>query len=115
MLDKLKLILGVKKEDAEKDDVFTFTLETVQDEVLNYCNISEIPPALENIVVRMAADLYRSEGFGQAAAPVAAKSIKRGDVTVDYGESRTVSNITGGKSVLDDYKAQLQAFRKLRR
>ena len=111
-LVKLKMLLGIT--DESQDSALAFLLETVQEMVLNYCGIETIPEGLKNTVVRMAADLYRSEGYGQAAAPMAAKSVKRGDVTVDYGESRTVAEITGGKSVLDDYKAQLQAYRKLR-
>ena len=37
MLEKLKLILGVQ--DAEQDGVLSFALETVQDEVKNYCHL----------------------------------------------------------------------------
>lgn len=75
MLEKLKLILGVQ--DAEQDGVLSFALETVQDEVKNYCHIDEIPTALENIVVRMAADLCRSEGYGQAEKPQTVQSVSR--------------------------------------
>ena len=112
MLEKLKMLLGSK--DAAQDGVLSFCLETVQDEVKNYCNLEEIPAPLENIIVRMAADLARSEGYGQPQAPQAAKSVSRGDVTVTYGDGAATAEITGGKSVLDDYKSQLQAFRRLR-
>ena len=115
MLEKLKLILGVKAEDTEKDGVLSFSLETAQDEVKNYCNIEEIPAALENIVVRIAADMYRSEGYGQADAPRVAQSVKRGDVSINYGSGTATAEISGVKSFIDDYRAQLQAFRKLRR
>ena len=111
-LAKLKLLLGIANE--LQDGVLSFVLETVQEMVLNYCNLDAIPEGLKNTVVRMAADLYRSEGYGQAAAPQVAKSVTRGDVTVAYGDVKAVAEITGGKSVLDDYKAQLQAYRKLR-
>ena len=112
MLEKLKLILGVQ--DAEQDGVLSFALETVQDEVKNYCHIDEIPTALENIVVRMAADLCRSEGYGQAEKTQTVQSVSRGDVTVSYGSEPATAEITGGKSILDDYAAQLNAFRRLR-
>lgn len=115
MLNKLKMILGVKAEDTEKDGVLSFNLETVQDEVKNYCNIDEIPAALENVVVRIAADLYRSEGYGQADAPRVAQSVSRGDVSINYGNGTATASIGGVKSFIDDYKTQLQAFRKLRR
>lgn len=112
MLEKLKILLGIN--DGAQDAVLTFILEIVQDEVKNYCHIEAIPEGLENIVVRMAVDLYRSEGYGSAAAPQAAKSVSRGDVTIAYGDGGATAEITGGKAVLDDYKAQLQAFRRLR-
>ena len=113
MLDKLKLLLGIAGE--EQDGVLSFVLETVTDMALNYCNLDEIPPRLESIVVRMAADQYRSEGYGQAAAPQTAQSVTRGDVTVNYGNNSNTAEITGaGKSILDDYRAQLNAFRRLR-
>lgn len=115
MLDKLKLILGIKAEDTEKDGVLSFSLETVEDEVKNYCNIDEIPATLENTVVRIAADLCRSEGYGQANAPRVAQSVSRGDVTINYGSGKATAEIGGVKSFIDDYKTQLQAFRKLRR
>ena len=114
MLEKLKMLLGIT--DEEQDGVLSFILDTVTDMVLNYCNLDEIPQRLENIVVRMAADQYRSEGYGQAAAPQVAQSVMRGDVTVNYGSGNNgnTAEITGGKSILDDYRAQLNAFRRLR-
>ena len=112
MLEKLKMLLGI--EDASLDGVLSLVLETVQDQAKNYCNIKEIPTALENITVRMAADLYRSEGYGQAQRPQTAQSVTRGDVTVNYGSSAATAEITGLKSILDDYAAQLQAFRRVR-
>ena len=114
MLEKLKLLLGITGE--EQDAVLSFVLDTITDMVMNYCNLDEIPPRLENIVVRMAADQYRSEGYGQAAAPQTAQSVSRGDVTVSYGSAASnTAEITGsGKSILDDYRAQLNAFRRLR-
>ena len=107
MLDQLKLLLGISGE--EQDAVLTFVLDAVTDLVLSYCNLDEIPPRLESVVVRMA-------GYGQAVAPQTAQSVTRGDVTVSYGSNASAAaEITGaGKSLLDDYRAQLNAFRKVR-
>ena len=113
MLDKLKLLLGITGE--EQDGVLAFVLDSVTDLVLNYCHLDEIPPRLESVVVRMAADQVRSEGYGQTAAPQVAQSVSRGDVTVNYGSNSNTAEITGaGKSLLDDYRTQLNAFRKVR-
>lgn len=113
MLDQLKLLLGIAGE--EQDAVLAFVLDSVTDLVLGYCHLDEIPPRLESVIVRMAADQVRSEGYGQTAAPQAAQSVTRGDVTVNYGNNSNTAEITGaGKSILDDYRAQLNAFRRLR-
>lgn len=112
MLEKLKMILGAQ--DTENDGVFSFTLESAEQAVKSYCNIEEIPAALENTVVRIAADICRSEGYGQANAPRMAQSVSRGDVSVNYGNSAATAEIGGVKSFIDDYKAQLNAFRRLR-
>lgn len=114
MLDQLKLLLGIAGE--EQDAVLAFVLDSVTDLVLGYCHLDEIPPRLESVTVRMAADQFRSEGYGQTAAPQAAQSVTRGDVTVSYGSNASAAaEITSaGKSLLDDYRAQLNAFRRLR-
>ena len=114
MLEKLKLLLGISGE--EQDAVLTFVLDAVTDLVLSYCNLDEIPPRLESVVVRMAADQVRSEGYGQAVAPQTAQSVTRGDVTVSYGSNASAAaEITGaGKSLLDDYRSQLNVFRRVR-
>ena len=112
MLEKLKMILGMQ--DTEKDGVLSFTLESAEQAVKGYCHIDEIPAALENTVIRIAADMYRSEGYGQDSAPRVAQSVSRGDVSINYGNGSATAEIGGVKSFIDDYKAQLNAFRRLR-
>ena len=112
MLEKLKMLLGIT--DDSKDGILNFALEYAQDFAKNYCNIEAIPQGAETLIVRMAADLYRSEGYGQGEKPQTAKSVRRGDVTVDYGNASATAAISGEKSVLDDYRTQLNAFRRLR-
>lgn len=111
-IEKLKLLLGIT--DDVKDGILTFTLETVNEMVKNFCNLEEVPEELKNTVVRMAADLYRSEGYGQESAPQFTKSVSRGDVTVTYADSYGAAKISGEKAILNDYRAQLVPFRKLR-
>ncbi len=108
-IETLKMILGV----TGKDELLQFTLDTVIDEVKNYCNITEIPSELDNIILRMAADVWRSEGYGNEGKPQTATSVSRGDVSVSF-DGQSTATISGMKSILDDYRAQLAAFRKLR-
>ena len=108
-IEMLKTILGI----TGKDELLQFVLDTVMDEVKNYCNITEIPSELDNIILRMAADVWRSEGYGNVSRPQTAASVSRGDVSVSF-DGQSTAEIAGLKSILDDYRAQLAAFRKLR-
>ncbi|MGF9913733.1 phage head-tail connector protein [Paenibacillus ehimensis] len=112
-LNKLKPLLGIALEDASKDGQLTFILETVVQEVKTYCNIKEIPSALENIVVLIAKDFYRSEQAktNPESQPQAIQSIKRGDVQTTFAAS---SGGGPGTAFVQGYKGQLNAFRKLR-
>ena len=111
-LEKLKMLLGIQ--DAAQNGVLSFALETVT--ALGYCCLKEVPPGMKNLLVRMAADLYRQEGYGQSAVPQTAQSVTRGDVTVSFGsgEGGSGAELSGGKSLLEDYRAQLNVFRRLR-
>ncbi|WP_052516585.1 phage head-tail connector protein [Paenibacillus popilliae] len=111
MLDKLKIGLGITGTD--KDGLLQFVLDVVIDEIANYCNLELLPARLENVAVRMAADLWRSEGYGNESKPQAVKSVHRGDVSTSFTDVAT-GEVKGIKAIVDDYAAQLNAFRKLR-
>ena len=64
-----------------------FILEDVEQIIKDYCNIKEIPKELNNTVLRMAVDLYRSENLGEEEIPLGSiSSISEGDTTVSYRE-----------------------------
>lgn len=65
-LERLKQLLGIT--DNTKDFVLQYELDTVTDMVLNYCNITEIPEKLENIILSMCVDKYRAESLGSETA-----------------------------------------------
>lgn len=111
MLDNLRTLLGIV--DKDKDGLLQFVLDCVTDQVKAYCNIDEIPTGLERIIVRMAADMYRSEGYGNEVRDGAVKSVSRGDQSTSFDSSPTGS-LEGGKSILDNYTALLNSYRKLR-
>jgi hypothetical protein len=114
-LVKLKMLLGIEPDDATKDVRLTFVLETVVQAVLTYCNMEEIPGALENVILQMAEDYYRGKyptEFEQA--PAAVTSVKRGDVQTNFGSAKSVVSVGSGAAFVQNYTAQLIAFRKLR-
>ena len=111
MLEKLKLLLGIKEND--KDALLQYVLDTITDEILNYCNLDFLPVGLENIAVRMAADTWRSEEYGNEAKQQAIASVSRGNASTSFS-APDLSGLAGGKSIVDNYTAQLNAFRRVR-
>ena len=89
---KLKNLLGTVSD--EKDTVLQFILDDVEETILNYCNICELPEGLVNTAYRMAIT-----------------SIKEGDITVNFSNSS--NNIVFANSVLKNYIFQLRKYRRL--
>ncbi|SDX89668.1 phage head-tail connector protein [Tepidimicrobium xylanilyticum] len=109
MLEKLKLLLGIK--DDSKDAILEFTIERVEDTIKNYCNIEEIPEELNTTVLSMAMELCRLENFGNVEGKKDIKSIQVGDTTTTF---ETNKSIDISNELLKDYKAQLAPYRKIR-
>ena len=111
MLERLKKLLGIA--DESKDEILQFTINNVTDMVLNYCNITEVPEKLENIILSMCVDKYRAESLGSETSQGTVKSISEGDVSVSYGSASVSDN--PGMEFLKGYKSQLDRFRRLGR
>ena len=84
--------------------------DAVQETILNYCNLDELQEGLIHTAYRMAVDLYRYEHPGEAAAPVMVKSISEGDTSTSFGDASEILK----DSILKNYRAQLNRYRKLR-
>lgn len=114
-LPKLKQLLSIPLDDTAKDARLLFALETIVQEIKTYCNISSIPEALDNVLLHIAEDYYRTKyptEFEQSAPAVT--SIKRGDVTTAFGSAKATVTVGSGAAFVRNYGAQLQAFRRLR-
>lgn len=114
-LTKLKKLLSVSQDDTSKDGQLLFALETIIQAVQTYCNIPEIPSELNNVVLQIAEDYYRTKyptEFEQTAPAVI--SIKRGDVTTAFGSAKAAVVAGSGAAFVRNYATQLQAFRRLR-
>ena len=59
-LQQLKLLLGLAGE--AQDDLLSMLLDQQTRLALAYCNRAELPPALEGVVVQMAAAAYNRRG-----------------------------------------------------
>lgn len=96
--------------DDSKDIPLQFALDDAQDVILNYCNIKELPKALETTAYRMAIDLYRNEAPGEESTPLGTvSSISEGDTSTSFKSPTSEFK----DHLLKDYKAQLRRFRKV--
>jgi len=111
MLDTLQGLLGA----GVNETAAQFCLDDCQRLALDYCNLEELPVGLESTVVRMAADLYRLQGYGQAAVPKGpVTSLKEGDQAVSYAADRAGAIAGSGAVLLTNYAGRLNEYRKLR-
>lgn len=112
-IEKFKPLIGVKPDDTTADTLLTFILEDVEEIILNYCNIGALPAGLEKTAYRMAMDLYRNEGFGQAeSSGGSVSSIEEGDTKVSFAGGAYADN-GFSNSLLKAYAGQLNRYRRL--
>ena len=111
-IEKLKNLLGIVSD--EKDTVLSFILNDVQEIILNYCNLDELPSGLINTAYRMAIDIYQAENIGDEDSTTGdITSIKEGDTTINFGDINSSSTTMYTQSLLKNYAVQLRRFRRL--
>lgn len=112
MFKKLLMVLGKSNITNEETELLQFVLDLAADKVKNYCNIKIIPKELENTVVRIAADLWRTEGYGSEEKPKEVTAVRRGDVSTSFASVYTSEAVQS--DFLSKYKGELNSFRKLK-
>lgn len=101
MLEKVKIMLGIKQNDTSCDDVLNLMLEDAATAVLNYCRIKKLPKELEAVVREIVANKHKSIEVDNV------ESVKRGDTEVTYSEAIGIKDFT------DIQKASLNRFRRI--
>lgn len=95
-MDTKKTVIELLKpfgvEVAEDDFTLLFLIQSITQDILNYCNLKELPKELEHVVVRrVVANLLNSKlqtsGEGSIEVEKGIKSITEGDVSVSYDTS----------------------------
>ncbi len=108
-LEKLKPLLGIS--DESKNPLLQFVLEDVEETILAYCNIEELPYGLEMTAYRMAMELYRNENLGaEESAPGSISSLTEGDTSTSFN-----SYVTEGykDTLLKSYEKILNRYRRV--
>lgn len=106
--ETLKKLLGLPEE--EENVLIGFVIENAEEMVKNYCHIKEIPQGLLTTVLRMAADIYRNEQFGDGEVPMNTKSMSEGDVSMSFG---TVESSGYSDTLLKNYEKTLNRYRRV--
>lgn len=132
--DIVKVKLGA---DTPSEPLLKITVDEIEQTILNYCNINEIPKELTYTFANMVVDLFRYEDEFIKATAVSVEgeeeeaepdvntgninSIRVGDTTITFGSGSDTSiynkNLRSHQANLDtvvlDYESQLKKFRRL--
>ncbi|AZN76474.1 hypothetical protein CXB72_04690 [Lactobacillus acidophilus] len=116
IVDQVKLLIPNKNENPNYDKIIDFTVDKIMNDIANYCNIpiDELPKELSTVVVNMAVQAIKVNGFldGESAANI--QSLNEGDTSVTF---KPVSDIylalQGLNPITDNYTNILNNFRRL--
>lgn len=111
-LGTVKILLGIS--DGSLDSVLQVYLSMTERSILNYCNIKELPSALDYTLCEMTADIYRENASKNKVGSVV------GNVSSVSEDGRTVSFSSGAeiKASIEDRitrTSELNRYRKLYR
>lgn len=99
MLQRVKALL--KLQDESMDAILQFYIDDVQQAILDYCNIDELPSQLEILVIKKVMELYKGKQDGDQV-----KSIQRGDVRTEF----VTAQFSG--DLITDLAPRLKRYRK---
>ena len=116
IVNQVKLLIPNNNENPDYDKIIGFTVDKIMNDIANYCNIpiDELPNELSTVVVNMAVQAIKVNGFldGESAANI--QSLNEGDTSVTF---KPVSDIyvalQGLNPITDNYTNILNNFRRL--
>ena len=108
-LSNVKLLLGIS--DGKTDEILQLYIAITTNEILNYCNISELPSALNYTLCQMVADSYRDNLKNNATNSIV------GNVSSISEDGRSVSFTNGSeiKTDIDDRITRTQELKRYRK
>ena len=105
-LSNVKLLLGISNDNS--DEILRLYISITINEILNYCNISELPSALNYTLCQMVADSYRDNLKNNATNSVV------GNVSSISEDGRSVS-FTNGTEIKTDIADRITRTQELNR
>mgnify|MGYP001852230500 FL=1 len=113
---QVKLLVPNSNENPDYDKIIDFTVDKIMNDIANYCNISidELPNELSTVVVNMAVQAIKVNGFLDGESTANIQSLNEGDTSVTF---KPVSDIyvalQGLNPITDNYTNILNNFRRL--
>lgn len=116
IVNQVKLLVSNSNENPDYDKIINFTVDKIMNDITNYCNIpiDELPNELSTVVVSMAVQAIKVNGFLDSENTANIQSLNEGDVSVTF---KPVSDIyvalQGLNPITDNYTSILNNFRRL--
>lgn len=116
IVNQVKLLVSNSNENPDYDKIVDFTVDKIMNSIANYCNIpiDELPNELSTVVVSMAVQAIKINGFLDGENTANIQSLNEGDVSVTF---KPVSDIyvalQGLNPITDNYTSILNNFRRL--
>ena len=116
IVSQVKLLIPNNDENPNYDEIIDFTIDKIMNDIANYCNIpiDELPNELSTVVVSMAVQAIKVNGFLDSDSAANIQSLNEGDTSVTF---KPVSDIyvalQGLNPITDNYTSILNNFRRL--
>lgn len=116
IVSQVKLLIPNNDENPNYDEIIDFTVDKIMNDIANYCNIpiDELPNELSTVVVNMAIQAIKVNGFLDSDSATNIQSLNEGDTSVTF---KPVSDIyvalQGLNPITDNYTSILNNFRRL--
>lgn len=116
IVNQVKLLIPNNNENPGYDKIIDFTVDKIMNDIANYCNIpiDELPNELSTVVVNMAVQAIKVNGFldGESAANI--QSLNEGDTSVTFKPMSDIYlALQGLNPITDNYTNILNNFRRL--
>lgn len=116
IVNQVKLLIPNNDENPNYEQIIDFTVDKIMNDIANYCNIpiDELPNELSTVVVNMAVQAIKVNGFLDDENAANIQSLNEGDTSVTF---KPVSDIyvalQGLNPITDNYTNILNNFRRL--
>lgn len=112
-MSKDEMLVKVKENLNIEDNTKDLMISDVIQEVINYCNLKELPDVLEPFIRKKVRTIITYEAENGTSSVFDVKSIKEGDTSITYNVEQVSRETIYGLSEQD--KKDLRQFRRLRK